>query len=111
MVQLIAKYGDATNTSWVDPAWTIWRDKATGAVVSTFPLNNLPLTNAFAFSFFGGDFYFFTEGANPQFSKVTHLDYDDSDMNGKQDLTTINMQAPIRIVGAGVSTCAPFAPM
>lgn len=32
-VQLIARYGDATNTSWVDPAWTVWRDQATGAAV------------------------------------------------------------------------------
>ncbi|THG93233.1 hypothetical protein EW026_g7952 [Hermanssonia centrifuga] len=30
---LIAKYGDATNTSWVDPAWTVWRDDTTGAAV------------------------------------------------------------------------------
>jgi hypothetical protein len=52
----------------------------------------------------------FTESNNPNVSKVTHLDYDDSDMNGKQDLTTIVNAAPIRIVGAGVSTCAPFAP-
>ncbi|HEY8377426.1 MAG TPA: hypothetical protein VIK91_13110, partial [Nannocystis sp.] len=76
-----------------------------------FPLANLPLTNAFAFAFFGGDFYFFTEGPNPNFSKVTHLDYDDSDGDGQQQLTTINNNAPIRIVGAGVSTCAPFLPM
>ncbi|TBU26483.1 aspartyl-tRNA synthetase, cytoplasmic [Dichomitus squalens] len=36
---LIAKYGDATNTSWVDPSWTIWRDKATGAAVGYIPQN------------------------------------------------------------------------
>ena len=35
--QLIAKYGDATNTSWVDPAWTIWRDKATAAAIGYVP--------------------------------------------------------------------------
>ena len=93
------------------PSKLIERDKANGQVISTLPLANLPLTNAFAFAFFGGDFYFFTESANPTVSKVTHLDYDDSDMNGKQDLTTINAAAPIRIVGAGVSTCAPFVPM
>ncbi|KAI0782115.1 aspartyl-tRNA synthetase, cytoplasmic [Abortiporus biennis] len=34
---LIAKYGDATNTSWVDPAWTIWRDQTTGAAVGYIP--------------------------------------------------------------------------
>ncbi|MDC0716036.1 hypothetical protein [Nannocystis bainbridge] len=93
------------------PSKLVERDKDSGAVIDTFPLQNLPLTNAFAFAFFGGDFYFFTESANPLVSKVTHLDYDDSDMDGQQQLTTINMAAPIRIVGAGVSTCAPFAPM
>ncbi|TFK49883.1 aspartyl-tRNA synthetase, cytoplasmic [Heliocybe sulcata] len=30
---LIAKYGDATNTSWVDPAWTVWRHEVTGGAV------------------------------------------------------------------------------
>ncbi|WAS97001.1 hypothetical protein [Nannocystis punicea] len=93
------------------PSKLIERDKVSGAVLDIFPLQNLPLTNGFAFAFFGGDFYFFTESANPTFSKVTHLDYDDSDMDGQQQLTTINNAAPIRIVGAGVSTCAPFAPM
>ncbi|MDC0666727.1 hypothetical protein [Nannocystis radixulma] len=95
------------------PSKLVERDKATGAELSSFPLQNLPLTNAFAFSFFAGDFYFFTESDNnPLFaSKVTHLDYDDSDNDGQQELTTINAAAPIRIVGAGVSTCAPFQPM
>lgn len=34
---LIARYGDATNTSWVDPAWTVWRDEATGAAIGYIP--------------------------------------------------------------------------
>ena len=34
---MIAKYGDATNTSWVDPAWTVWRDRATAAAVGYIP--------------------------------------------------------------------------
>lgn len=29
-IQLIAKYGDATNTSWLDPAWEVWRHDLTG---------------------------------------------------------------------------------
>ncbi|KAI1783747.1 aspartyl-tRNA synthetase, cytoplasmic [Ganoderma leucocontextum] len=41
---LIAKYGDATNTSWVDPTWTIWRDKATGAAVGYVPQNSFAVT-------------------------------------------------------------------
>ncbi|KAI0644501.1 aspartyl-tRNA synthetase cytoplasmic [Trametes meyenii] len=41
---LIAKYGDATNTSWTDPAWTVWRDKATGAAVAYIPENGFAVT-------------------------------------------------------------------
>lgn len=87
-------------------------DKQTAQAIETLPFNSLPLTNAFAFAFWGGDFYFFTL-ADPDspssLSKVTKLDYDDSDSSGKS-LTTVHMNAPIRIVGAGVSTCAPLEP-
>jgi hypothetical protein len=83
-------------------------DKANAQVIETIPFANFPLTSAFAFAFYGGDFYFFTEG-NVPYSKVTKLDYDDSDGGGKL-LTTVNPMAPIRIVGAGVSTCAPVLP-
>lgn len=34
---LIAEYGDATNTSWVDPAWTVWRHDITGAAIGYIP--------------------------------------------------------------------------
>jgi lysylphosphatidylglycerol synthetase-like protein (DUF2156 family) len=43
-VQLIAKYGDATNTSWLDPAWTVWRDPKTGAAVGYIPHNGFGVT-------------------------------------------------------------------
>ena len=42
--QLIAKYGDATNTSWIDPAWTVWRDHKTGAAVGYIPQNGFAVT-------------------------------------------------------------------
>jgi len=94
-----------------NPAKLVEVEKGTGKYLETTPLGNLELTNAFAFAFFGGDFYMFTESNNPNFSKVTHYDYDDSDNNGVKDLTTVVASGPIRIVGAGVSTCAPFQPM
>ena len=95
-----------------NPAKLVEVEKATGKFIEVTPLGNLELTNAFAFAFFGGDFYMFTESDNnSNISKVTHYDYDDSDNNGVKELTTVVMQAPIRIVGAGVSTCAPFAPV
>ncbi|OCH85681.1 aspartyl-tRNA synthetase cytoplasmic [Obba rivulosa] len=37
---LIAKYGDSTNTSWTDPAWTVWRDPVTAAAVGYIPHND-----------------------------------------------------------------------
>ena len=43
------------------------------------------------------------------FSQVTRLDFDASDGNG-QVLTQANPEAPIRIVGAAASTCAPYFP-
>ncbi len=95
-----------------NPAKLVQVDKSNGAFLEVTPLGTLELTNAFAFAFFAGDFYMFTESdKNPLLSKVTHYDYDDSDNNGIKDLTTVVMTAPIRIVGAGVSTCAPFVPM
>lgn len=92
----------------VNPAKIIELDKSDASVISILPLDSVELTNAFAFASFAGDFYLFTEGANPALSQVTLLDYDDSDNNGMQDLSVIVPQAPIRIVGAGVSTCAPL---
>lgn len=86
------------------PAKLVEYDKTDATVIDTLPLASLELTNAFAFAFFGGDFYFFTEGAGLM-SQVTHIDYD-----GTQDLEVVVPQAPIRIVGAGVSTCAPVVP-
>jgi len=90
-----------------NPAKLIEYNKGTGDVVEITPLTGLELTQAFAFGFWGGDFYFFTEGdgLGATTSKVTKLDHD-----GDGSLTTVNANAPVRIVGAGVSTCAPFTP-
>ncbi|MEM7152351.1 MAG: hypothetical protein AAF799_05880 [Myxococcota bacterium] len=41
-------------------------------------------------------------------SRVTHVDWDDSDGGGNA-ITVVHDPAPIRIVGAGSSTCAPVA--
>ncbi|MBL9099963.1 MAG: hypothetical protein JNL82_03340 [Myxococcales bacterium] len=93
------------------PAKLVEVDKTDASVIDTLPLNGLEINNgAFAFAFFAGDFYFFTDSNNNNISEVTHLDYDDSDMNGKQDLVQVEDAAPLVIVGAGVSTCAPFLP-
>lgn len=43
------------------PAKLVEYDKSSGATLSTTPLTGLSKTNASAFAFFGGAFYFFTE--------------------------------------------------
>ncbi len=85
-------------------------DKADGSFISTVPLPGVKLGGGWAFAFFAGDFYFFTDGQNDGKSEVTHIDYDDSDNNGKQDITVVINNAPLKVVGAGVSTCAPTIP-
>jgi hypothetical protein len=83
-------------------------DKSDGSELESTPLQGLDITNAFAFAFWGGDVYFFTEttpGATN--SKVTKLDYDENEGGG---LSVVNQNAGIHIAGAGVSTCASFTP-
>ncbi len=84
-----------------NPAKLVEYNKADATVVATTPLNGLNLGNAFAFAHYDGDFYFFTATAGN--SKVSKLDY-----TGDQSLDNNYANAPIRIVGAGVSTCAPI---
>jgi hypothetical protein len=85
------------------PAKLIEYDKATAAVLDTRNLG-LNLGNAFAFAFYAGDFFFFTSsGGN---STVSRHDYI---ANSTATFTTSG-NVPIRIVGAGVSTCVPYQP-
>ena len=93
-----------------DPSRLVEVDKATGASKSVLPLPGVKTGGGFAFAFFAGDFYFFTDAESDGTSEVTHLDFDDSDKNGMQDLKVVLEDAPLRIVGAGVSTCAPVIP-
>ncbi|KAK4915805.1 aspartate--tRNA ligase dps1, partial [Elasticomyces elasticus] len=37
--QLVANYGDSTNTSWMDERYKIWRDNKTGAAIAYTPLH------------------------------------------------------------------------
>lgn len=41
---MIATYGDATNTSWLDPFWEVWRDTKTGAAVGYREHNGYAIT-------------------------------------------------------------------
>lgn len=83
----------------------------TAKVIKQVKLPDVDTSGAFAFAFWGGDFYFFTDtfankdGAFVLTSKVTKLDYD-----GSGELSEHLEATPRRIVGAGVSICAPLDP-
>ena len=73
-------------------------DRASGKVVAQNNLKVGDQNNAFAFSFWGGDFYIFTSPSGP--STVTKYD-------PVLKTETVVASHPSTIVGAGVSTCAP----
>ena len=82
--------------------------KGTGQITPLKTLDNVFAGNAWAFSFYGGDFYVYTAAdANPQFpqaggaSKITKY----SPVTGV--IETVKESLGFKIVGAGVSTCAP----
>ncbi|MBW2523727.1 MAG: hypothetical protein JRI23_06105 [Deltaproteobacteria bacterium] len=78
-------------------------DKASAQVIANTPLPTVQVPSAWAFSFWGGDFYLYT--ANMGDSTVNR--YRPSD--GSVD-TAYMTNIGFRIVGAGVSTCAPLQP-
>lgn len=81
-------------------------DKTTGARKGGVTLPGLGEVKAFAFAYWGGRFWFFTEpDSQPGYSRVTALDL--AGAGGDAELTVVVPDVPIRIIGAGVSTCAP----
>ncbi|WP_437729833.1 hypothetical protein [Sorangium sp. So ce1335] len=82
-------------------------DKETGEIIEAKELRGIETPSAWAFSFWGGDFYFYT--APDPFrspSRTTNVSrYRPSD--GSID-TAYMTNIGFRIVGAGVSTCAPL---
>lgn len=44
LAKLIANYGDASNTSWLEPKFEIWRDEHTGAAVGFVPQDGFAIT-------------------------------------------------------------------
>lgn len=79
-------------------------DKSTGATSKEMPLDGVNTGTAWAFSFWGGDFWFYTSDGGP--STVTRQQ---ASTNGNLSVAT-NDVGGFRIVGAGVSTCAPTTP-
>jgi hypothetical protein len=105
--------GTGDGTLWgffvTSPAQIAQISKGTGAILSSTPLPNVYAGNAWAFSFYGGDFYVYTSslgsGGGPPLadggSDVTR--YRPSDGS----ITVVKQKVGFTIVGAGVSTCAP----
>lgn len=84
-------------------------DKTTGAILSSTKLPAVETPTAWAFSFWGGDFYLYT-APDPTFepgrtTNVTRYRPSDGSVD-PQYMVNIGF----RIVGAGVSTCAPLEP-
>jgi hypothetical protein len=105
--------GTGDGTLWgffvTSPAQIAQISKGTGAIISTKALPDVYAGNAWAFSFYGGDFYVYTaslgNGGGPPLagggSDITR--YRPSDGS----ITVVKQKTGFTIVGAGVSTCAP----
>jgi hypothetical protein len=105
--------GNANGELWgffpdQQPPAVLQVDKSNGAILTTYSLSTLPPLGvggyAYAFAFWGGSFYIFYQVD----------DYDTSTNVWKLDAGgAVSKYIPntgLRIVGAGVSTCAPVEP-
>ncbi len=88
-----------------NPATLAEIDKTTGATSNETKLDGVSTGTAWAFSFWGGDFWFYTALVGP--STVTQLK-----ASGDNSIQPVRSDVGgFRIVGAGVSTCAPTTPV
>jgi hypothetical protein len=89
------------------PAMLADIDKSTTATPSPHPLGSLQLStdSAYAFSFWGGDFWFYSANAANMSSQVTRYK---AATDGS--VSVVMPSVGFTIVGAGVSTCAPTTP-
>lgn len=76
-------------------------DEATGAVLSKVSLSIGQPESDFAFAWWGGDFYFFANQGISEPTEVTRYRPSDGSL-------TVVAKHSFSVVGAGVSTCAPY---
>ena len=76
-------------------AWLIQIDKTNASVISSHQISAGGNNVSWAFAFWGGDFWLFTNNNVTKYDPVTKTE-------------TLVTTAPVNIVGAGVSTCAPL---
>jgi hypothetical protein len=79
-----------------------------GMIKSQVPMTGVKMPNDWAFSFWGGHFYLYTSQGQGIGNGSDVTDYDPSTGNIN---TTFMTGIGFDIVGAGVSTCAPVAPV
>jgi len=77
-------------------------DKSSGKILSQAPQPSISIGNGWAFAFWGGDFWLFTSPTGQ--SQIDRYRPADG------TTTTVKTGLGTNIVGAGVSTCAPFEP-
>jgi hypothetical protein len=87
------------------PATLAEIDKAKGSTSGDKSLDGVSTGSAWAFSFWGGDFWFYTSDGTGA-SRVTQLR---TSSNGELNVLKDDVGG-FKIVGAGVSTCAPTTP-
>jgi len=77
-------------------------DKDSSELLGEMPLDTVDIGTGFAYAFWGGDFWVFTapDGASSQIDRF---------QPGTGATTTVVASVGFKIIGAGVSTCAPFA--
>jgi len=84
-------------------------NKSSGAIVNQKTLNGVETPAYWAFSFWGGDFYLYTAPdmlmSPTRTTNVTHYSPSSNQID-----TSYMTNIGFRIVGAGVSTCAPITP-
>ncbi len=90
------------------PAHLATIDKSKGATSAVITLNGVSTGTDWAFSFWGGDFWFYT--ADTSFNKGDTTNVTRLKAATDNSLSVVKSQIGFRIVGAGVSTCAPTAP-
>jgi hypothetical protein len=90
------------------PAHLAQIDKSTGATSAVIALNGVSTGTDWAFSFWGGDFWFYT--ADTQFNQGDTTNVTRLKAATDNSLGVVKSQIGFRIVGAGVSTCAPTTP-
>lgn len=100
--------GTASGELWgffpeTDPAQVAQIDRATGAIGTNFPIPQITdQANAWAFAFWGGEFWVFYKGGEDPSTRVIRVRPESG------EVTEVISDTGYLIVGAGVSTCAPL---